>query len=226
MLHYRSEDLGLRRYFATHTPDQAALLEVLTALREAGGPLQPQSLAERTGFRARRITGLLNQLQETGAVTAQHDGARLEVALDPSADPARVVERAVRLAAARERVDKSRIAMIRSYAETHRCRRQFLLGYFGEDLPEPCGNCDTCSAGTALLQGNTGGHDGGAAGGGAAPPAEAGAFPLESRVEHALWGPGVVMGHDGDLITVLFDHEGYRTLSCKAVLGHGLLVRS
>ncbi|WP_244208500.1 RecQ family ATP-dependent DNA helicase [Arthrobacter oryzae] len=225
VLHYRSEDLGLRRYFATHTPDQTALLAVLTALREAGGPLQPESLTVRTGFPTRRITGLLNQLQETGAVTACHDGARLEVALDPSADPARVVEHAVGLAAARERVDKSRIAMIRSYAETHRCRRQFLLGYFGEDLPEPCGNCDTCSAGTALLQGHNGGHDGGAAAGGAAPPADAGAFPLESRVEHALWGPGVVMGHDGDLITVLFDHEGYRTLSCKAVLGHGLLVR-
>ena len=61
-------------------------------------------------------------------------------------------------------------------------------------------------------------HDGGAgagAGGG-------GAFPLNSRVEHALWGPGLVMGHDGDLVTVLFDRECYRTLSRKAALGHGL----
>ena len=223
VLHYRSEDLGLRRYFATHTPDEAALLAVLTVLREAGRPLQPQSLADWTAFPARRITGLLNQLQETGAVTTNHDGVRPEVALDPAADPARVVERAVELAAARERVDKSRIAMIRSYAETHRCRRQFLLGYFGEDLPEPCGNCDTCTTGTALLQGHNGEHDGGAAAVGAAPTVDAEAFPLNSRVEHALWGPGVVMGHDGDLITVLFDHEGYRTLSRKAVLGHGLL---
>ncbi|BCW69892.1 RecQ family ATP-dependent DNA helicase [Arthrobacter sp. NicSoilB8] len=241
VLHYRSEDLGLRRFFATHTPDEAALLAVLTVLRDAGRPLQPQSLAERTAFPARRITGLLNQLQESGAVTATHDGARPGVTLDPAADPARVVERAVGLAAARERVDKSRIAMIRSYAETHRCRRQFLLGYFGEDLPEPCRNCDTCTTGTALLQGRSGEHDGGAAAAGAVPagaaaagtaPVEpaaiagAGAFPLNSRVEHALWGPGAVMGHDGDLITVLFDHEGYRTLSCKAVLGHGLLTRT
>ena len=237
VLHYRSEDLGLRRFFATHTPDEAALLAVLTALREAGRPVQPQSLAEWTALPARRITGLLNQLQETGAVTTSRGGGRLEVALDPAADPARVVERAVELAAARERVDKSRIAMIRSYAETHRCRRQFLLGYFGEDLPDPCGNCDTCTTGTALLQGHydEAAHDGAphfgeAAAGGAPtvglPSDSAGAFPLNSRVEHALWGPGVVMGHDGDLITVLFDHEGYRTLSCKAVLGHGLLTLS
>lgn len=234
VLHYRSEDLGLRRYFATHTPDQASLLAVLTALREAGRPLQPQTLAEWTGFPARRITGLLNQLQDTGAVTAHHDGVRLEVAYDPAAEPACVVERAVELAAARERVDKSRIAMIRSYAETHRCRRQFLLGYFGEDLPEPCGNCDTCTEGTALLLEHNGGHAGGAAAGVSAVGVSAAgisatgaeAFPLNSRVEHALWGPGLVMGHDGDLITVLFDREGYRTLSRKAVLGHGLLTLS
>lgn len=253
VLHYRSEDLGLRRYFATHTPDKPALLAVLTVLRDAGRPTPPQTLAERTGFPARRITGLLNLLQDTGAVTATHDGVRLEVALDPDADPARVVERAADLAAARERVDKSRIAMIRSYAETHRCRRQFLLGYFGEDLPEPCGNCDTCTTGTALLQDHSGEHDGGAAAGvaggvarggggaaafgtgagregiaasGAADDGAAGAFPLNSRVEHALWGPGLVMGHDGDLLTVLFDREGYRTLSRKAVLGHGLLTRA
>ncbi|MEO3932278.1 RecQ family ATP-dependent DNA helicase [Micrococcaceae bacterium Sec7.4] len=231
ILHYRSEDLGLRRYFATHTPDEAALLAVLTVLREAGRPLPPRTLAEWTAFPARRITGLLNLLQETGAVTAPHDGVRFDVALDPAADPAQVVERAVELAKARERVDKSRIAMIRSYAETHRCRRQFLLGYFGEDLPGPCGNCDTCADGTALLPEHHGQHDGGSAGGstgGAAVGAAGGAeaFPLNSRVEHALWGPGLVMGHDGDLLTVLFDREGYRTLSRTAVLGHGLLTLS
>ena len=39
--------------------------------------------------------------------------------------------------------------MMRGYAETTGCRRQFLLGYFGEQLDEPCGNCDTCSSGSA-----------------------------------------------------------------------------
>ncbi|WP_254788521.1 ATP-dependent DNA helicase RecQ [Arthrobacter sp. ok909] len=230
VLHYRSEDLGLRRYFATHTPDEASLLAVLTVLREAGRPLPPQTLAEWTGFPARRITGLLNQLQDTGAVRAHHDGVRLEVALDPAPEPACVVERAVELAAARERVDKSRIAMIRSYAETRRCRRQFLLGYFGEDLPEPCGNCDTCTEGTAVPNQHNGGaatdcvSAAGVSAGISATGVEA--FPLNSRVEHALWGPGLVMGHDGDLLTVLFDREGYRTLSRKAVLGHGLLTLS
>lgn len=30
------------------------------------------------------------------------------------------------------------------FGELKTCRRKFLLGYFGEDLPENCGNCDNC----------------------------------------------------------------------------------
>jgi ATP-dependent DNA helicase RecQ len=30
------------------------------------------------------------------------------------------------------------------YCEVTSCRRQVLLAYFGETLPEPCGNCDVC----------------------------------------------------------------------------------
>ena len=30
------------------------------------------------------------------------------------------------------------------YCETTRCRRQVLLGYFGETFERPCGNCDNC----------------------------------------------------------------------------------
>ncbi|MGO4121453.1 RecQ family ATP-dependent DNA helicase [Arthrobacter sp. YAF16] len=212
-LHYRSEDLGLRRYFATHRPDQEALLAVLDVLRDAGTPVPPQALAAATGYPPRRLTGLLNQLQDTGGVTLASDG----VGLAPGADPAALVERAVDLAAARERVDKSRIAMMRGYAETHRCRRQFLLGYFGEDFPAPCGNCDNCGDGSA---GRTHG-DGAATAGSSMAGAEE--FPLNAAVEHALWGRGLVMGHDDGLITVLFEREGYKTLSRRAVLASGLL---
>lgn len=52
-------------------------------------------------------------------------------------------------AQARERMDRSRIEMMRGYAETTGCRRAFLLGYFGEKLEHPCGDCGTCSDGSA-----------------------------------------------------------------------------
>jgi ATP-dependent DNA helicase RecQ len=37
----------------------------------------------------------------------------------------------------------ARLATLIGYCETARCRRQILLGYFGEDAL-PCGNCDNC----------------------------------------------------------------------------------
>jgi ATP-dependent DNA helicase RecQ len=41
-------------------------------------------------------------------------------------------------------VEKRKLDALLGYCETAQCRRQILLGYFGEELAEPCGNCDTC----------------------------------------------------------------------------------
>ncbi|MBT2547766.1 RecQ family ATP-dependent DNA helicase [Arthrobacter sp. ISL-65] len=210
VLHYRPEDLGLRKFFGTHKPDEESLLAVLTALQAADGPVTQKSLAEQTGIPTRRLTGLLNELQETRSVKALKRGIRL----DTDAKLPKVVEHAVELAEARQRVDRSRIEMARGYAETDACRRQFLLGYFGEDLPEPCGNCDNCADGSAYEED----YDDGAA---AAAGGES--FPLQASVVHKEWGAGIIMRHEEDVITVLFEQEGYKTLSRQAVTEGKLL---
>lgn len=96
--------------------------------------------------------------------------------------------------------------MMRGYAETTGCRRQYLLGYFGEQLARPCGNCDTCEAGSAERQ-----------------PRGAGEFSVHSPVRHVEWGHGVVMSVGTDRLTVLFDDEGYKTVSLAAVRDRDLL---
>jgi len=209
VLHYRSEDLGLRRFFTTHTPDQPSLRVLLAILAAADAPLPRAELAAQTHFPGRRITSLLNQLQDTGLLHTDDDGVRL------AGDAEAALTLAVDLAETRGRVDRSRVEMIRGYAETHHCRRQFLLGYFGEELPGPCGNCDTCRAREKSLSGTA--DDGGESGD---------SFPVGSAVVHAGWGPGQVIQCDGDILTVLFDSEGYKTLSCTAVLTRGLLKRA
>jgi ATP-dependent DNA helicase RecQ len=97
--------------------------------------------------------------------------------------------------------------MMRGYADTTGCRRQFLLSYFGEARDEPCGNCDTCDAGTASEQ----------------PDAGSSPYPLQSSVSHKQWGMGVVMRYEGDRIVVLFEEVGYKTLLLEAVAARGLL---
>ena len=106
-------------------------------------------------------------------------------------------------------MDASRLEMMRAYAETSQCRRQFLLAYFGEELPEPCGDCDTCRSGSAEQR-----------------DADAADRPYDvgSGVTHPEFGDGTVMGYEADdRVTVLFDSHGYRTLSLVAVERHDLL---
>jgi ATP-dependent DNA helicase RecQ len=226
ILHYRSEDLGLRKFFSTNTPDPESLMAVLKVLKAAHAATPKSALAELTGFKPRRITNLVNQLEEAGSVTVGKRGVRLASKAKLSA----LVAAAVELGEARQRVEQSRLTMMRAYAETDGCRRQFLLSYFGEDLPEPCNNCDGYAEAGRRGEGPASGsgkhagaggkkHDGGAPrGAGADDP-----FPLQSAVVHKEWGQGLVMRHEDDVITVLFEQEGYKTLSRTAVMEHKLL---
>ncbi len=43
-----------------------------------------------------------------------------------------------------KRIERQKLDALLGFCESTRCRRQVLLGYFGETLDEPCGNCDVC----------------------------------------------------------------------------------
>jgi ATP-dependent DNA helicase RecQ len=45
---------------------------------------------------------------------------------------------------ARKRVERHKLDAMLGLCELTTCRRQALLAYFADPLPEPCGNCDTC----------------------------------------------------------------------------------
>jgi ATP-dependent DNA helicase RecQ len=47
--------------------------------------------------------------------------------------------------AAFKRIKQQKLEALLGYCESPACRRQILLGYFGEAYPDACGNCDTCS---------------------------------------------------------------------------------
>jgi ATP-dependent DNA helicase RecQ len=44
----------------------------------------------------------------------------------------------------RKRVERQKLESLLAYAEATDCRRQLLLGEFGEIYPGPCGHCDNC----------------------------------------------------------------------------------
>jgi ATP-dependent DNA helicase RecQ len=199
-LHYRAEDLGLRTYFESGLPDEAELARVWAHLREHG-PEGRARLATQLGLAPRTGRALVNLLQDAGLVAAR--GRTLVAVGDGSPNDAAAA--AVESARARNRVEKSRIAMVRAFAETGQCRRVFLLGYFGEQLPGPCGDCDTCTSGSA--------HESGVPGADAADER----FAVDTTIEHERWGEGTVMRVEADRITVFFEEEGYKVLSLRDI---------
>ncbi|WP_081788582.1 RecQ family ATP-dependent DNA helicase [Candidatus Blastococcus massiliensis] len=212
VLVYRQEDLGLRRFFAAGTPAEEELQQVagLVAAAPAAGledGVNVKTLREETGRAATPLVRDLNLLEQVAAVVLDEEGAAHPAQGAPP--PGAAAEQARELAEHHEKVDQSRVEMMRGYAETTECRRQFLLGYFGEQLDEPCGNCDNCSAGTAQENPGPDDHD---------TP-----FPVETPVEHSEWGNGVVMRVEDDRLTVLFDEVGYKTLGLAAVVENDLL---
>ncbi|MFF7335328.1 RecQ family ATP-dependent DNA helicase [Streptomyces sp. NPDC090306] len=159
ILAYRSKDLGLQRYFAAGSPDADALRRVAERLRAEGAAMGATRLREACDLSATGLSAVLNLLEETGAVTTGRNGTRWTGLTDDEKggtpagtakstaedDVEAVVQRALAVDATHRKLEQSRVDMMRGYAETSDCRRRFLLGYFGETVPVPCGACGNCS---------------------------------------------------------------------------------
>ncbi|ALG66943.1 DNA helicase RecQ [Beggiatoa leptomitoformis] len=52
-----------------------------------------------------------------------------------------------------KRLEQQKLEALLGYCETTNCRRQVLLAYFGDELAEPCGNCDACLEPAATYDG-------------------------------------------------------------------------
>jgi len=203
-LFYRQEDLGLRRFFSgTGHVEVDEIAQVLDAVREAPGTVEPTVLEAETELSETKLATALARLEEAGAVEILPTGDVR--AADGADDPAQAVEAAAVAEEKRRVFDRSRVDMMRGYAEADGCRRAFLLSYFGEPFEPPCGNCDNCEAG----RGEAAADD--------VP------YAVGSRVAHDQWGEGVVQRYDDDAVVVLFDDVGYKTLALGVVRERGLL---
>jgi len=207
VLFYRPEDLGLRRFFAGSGHVGAdELTEVAEVVGAAPDPVDPADLQQRTELSQSKLATAVSRLEDAGAVEVLPTG---HVAARPDAPP---LDDAVREALDEEEdrreFARSRLEMMRAFAETDGCRREFVLSYFGEPFDGvPCGRCDNCRAGKVT----------------AADVADE-PFALGARVAHPEWGEGVVQRYEHDrAVVVLFDEIGYKTLALEVVRERGLL---
>jgi len=208
ILFYRPQDLGLRRFFASGGVAGDEIRQVAEALARRRRAVRPAELVERLPLTDGKLASAVQHLVEAGFAVIEDDGAVRR--RRGATDAADAVERAVAAEEHRQAFDRSRVEMMRAYAETDGCRRAFVLGYFGEDYEPPCGSCDVCERKDEAVR-----VDG-----------EAAPFAAGDRVVHAEWGEGTVAQLADGQVTVTFDTVGYKTLALDLVRERGLLDRA
>jgi ATP-dependent DNA helicase RecQ len=188
---YRYEDFDTARHLTARGISESAVRPVAVAL----------AAGQDTAAASRQQTAALARLADLGAAAWGADGQVRWTGAMTVADALRASEAETER---EDEIERTRLAMMRRYVEQPACRRSFLLTYFGQDYPGPCGNCDNDMAPAQE------------------PPADV-PFPVGGRVRSERWGEGTVQRYDGDEVTVLFDEHGYRELYVPVVLQRGLL---
>ena len=212
---YRFDDFETARYFTEGGVSDAAVAQVAAELAAGqpaergghGGHSEPEGHSGpgehggHSGPGGRQQTAALVRLVDLDAAAWQADG---EVRWTGAMSVAAALDASQAQTEREKEVDRSRLVMMRRYVEHTGCRRSFLLSYFGQDYPGPCGNCDNDLGHTEPVRGDV-------------------PFAVGARVVSERWGEGTVQRYDGDQVTVLFDEHGYRELFVPVVLERGLL---
>ncbi|HEX8911455.1 MAG TPA: RecQ family ATP-dependent DNA helicase [Humisphaera sp.] len=210
VLFYRPEDVGVRRAMASGA--KLSESDVAKVAEEVAGrttPVGAKDVAENLDMKPGKVKQVLNRLEEVGAVQVLPGGEVLPA--DKELDPAAAAEEAVHEHQNYRTFRLGRVQLMKDFAEGKDCRRRYVLNYFGEPFPDPCGHCDNCETGVVQKVEAQKVVD-------SDKP-----FPVKGRVRHRKWGEGVVMGYAADKLQVLFDTEGAKEMVLKVVVENGLV---
>jgi ATP-dependent DNA helicase RecQ len=198
---YHDADLAVVRHLAVRDGvSDATVAGVARSLAEGlmGSGIEDLAGAARS---TRSVILALARLVDIGAASWGADGgARWNEVMSVPASLEASAEKSTR----EHEVQSSRLEMMRRYAEHTGCRRSFLLTYFGQNFPGPCGNCDNDLQRPAT-------------------PHWEEPFPIGARVATEHWGEGTVQRYDRDQVTILFDDHGYRDFLVSTLLEKSLI---
>jgi ATP-dependent DNA helicase RecQ len=198
---YRPGDLGRAAFLGGSAGIDREDVERVRDALSRRGPLTRRELLAEAGI-TRPVAGRLVPLLKDAGVVGERR-RRLELRRERfDVDEVALDREEQRLA-----FERSRLEMMRGYAEHGGCRREYLLGYVGEELE---GGCRMCDNHALRLDGAI------------ADAADVG-FVVGDRVAHGSFGEGTVHRIGPSKVTVLFDGEGYKTLAADLVRDRGVL---
>jgi ATP-dependent DNA helicase RecQ len=189
---YRYEDYESARHLTARGVSAAAVKQAAAALAAGITAVDGSS---------RQQTAALVRLADLGAAAWPADG---DVRWTGAMSVAEALRKSDAETEREDEIERTRLTMMRRYAENTGCRRSFLLSYLGQDYPPPCGNCDNDLTRPEQPRSDV-------------------PFEVGARVVSERWGEGTVQHYDGDGVTVLFDEHGYRELYVPLVVERGLL---
>jgi ATP-dependent DNA helicase RecQ len=207
---YRPGDLGRAAFLAgsgqiSYDDLQAVRFGLLMAPETT-----TRELSEHSGLSNGHLTRIVSLLRDQQILTEDRGDIRMLV---DDFDPADIsLEREER----RRAYERSRLEMMRTYAELGDCRRAYILNYFGQELEDDkCAMCDNdtyrprsvATTDDRLI----------------AEQVPVGAFAIGDAVVHDAWGSGEVQRVACDSITVLFEEAGYKTVALAIIQERGLL---
>lgn len=205
ILFYDPKDLDLRRFQSgAGAMPEVEVITVLASLHHHPGPVDPAVVREEVVLSDTLMMRIVNRLDDVGAVEIESDGT-IET-LHRWRDIPDDTEAAIDAHGQHQQFARSRLEMMRRYADQDSCCRADLINYFGEAYAPPCGNCDNCEAGHGVPE-----QDGDQP------------FAIYGRVHHRQWGGGTVLRYEDDTVVVLFESVGYRTLLVELARTDGLL---
>ncbi len=201
VLIYRPADLGRAAFLGGSSRVAVEDLRKIRKALRSGAPITPADLRAATGLGKAKAARAIELLTAAGMLDTTGDSVRLRV---EDFDPERI---SLECEERRKRYERSRLEMVRGYAELWECRRRYLLNYFGEETEFE--NCDWCDNDlrTDLAPEVT----------------EPDAFQPGAQVRHREWGEGRVSSTEGDTLTVDFDTGERKVLSREVVEREGLL---
>jgi ATP-dependent DNA helicase RecQ len=207
VLFYRIEDKRIRSFFlGGKTPrrsDAMKLLKALTELSSQREPLSMATLVKASGLASRRVSVLINALEELELI--ERSGRTLELIGKLRTDQ---LEEVFGDFEAQYEAERARLEAMIRYAESLHCRSQSLREYFGEPAGSNCNHCDNCERPPAEIS--------------VVPPPEVSTQPTQTtvedvfgpgrRVKHRTFGEGEVIRAEEDQIVVSFARRGEKRI--------------
>jgi ATP-dependent DNA helicase RecQ len=158
VLLYRLEDKRLQSYFlGGKYPRRDESLRVLQQVRALAKSLDSKrglrvaELAKAADLHERKTKVIVAQLEGAGIVARKRDKI---VSVRDVADEDEL-NALLDAYEEKRKTDGSRLELMMRYAQTGRCRTQFLNEYFGEESEARCDHCDNCLSGGPLAEEST-----------------------------------------------------------------------